>query len=196
MEDVKELCKRTEVIMVLKYGSEIHIVFPENLRQVILEHCYRALDAFHRDRTEEGKAFGLVFGTVSDKIITVANCFSLSTNVRSQPPFKEYIDQAMKEHAVLSQTPLDKRGWVADPAELFDRIKACRSNGQVLLGTYHMHRVGWEHDPTRDTPTRLDSVLAKESGLLMFIISMVKPAHPIIRAYYEGKQDKELGIKN
>ena len=178
----------------LRYGSEIHIVFPETHRQVILEHCYQALDAYQNGRTEKGKAFGLVFGTVSDKVITVENCFSLYKNVRSKPPLKEYMDRVMEEHAVVSQTPFDQRGWVADPAELFARIKECRSKNQVLLGTYHMHRVGWKHDTVRDTPTTLDAVLAKDSEMIMFIVSMVDPGQPIIRAFDEGIKEQEIPI--
>jgi len=180
--------------MLLKYSSAIRVVFPETHRQSILKHCHRALEAFHNGQKEEGKAFGLVFGTVSEKVITVENCFSLQKNVRSQTPYKEYMDTVMEEHAIPSVTPLDKRGWVADPAELFARIKECRAKRQVLIGTYHMHRVGWEHDSIRDTPTTLDAVLAKESGLLMFIISMVDPQRPIIRTFFEGILEQEIPI--
>ena len=58
-----------------------------------------------------------------------------------------------------------------------------------------MHRVGWEHDRKRDTPTKLDAVLAKDSGLVMFIISMVEPAYPIIRAFYEGVKEMEISVR-
>jgi proteasome lid subunit RPN8/RPN11 len=126
--------------------------------------------------------------------VTVANCFALEHNVRSHSPYKEYMDSVMAEHAIPSVTPLEKRGWVADPSELFARIKQCREHNRVLVGTYHMHRVGWEHDSKRDTPTKLDAILAKESGLVMFIISMVDPAAPIIRAFYEGVKEKEISV--
>jgi len=178
----------------LPYSSETKIVFSETNRQIILEHCHRSLEAFRHGQTEAGKAFGLVFGTVSDKVITVENSFPLHKNVRSQAPYKEYMDRMMTEHAIPSVTPLDRRGWIADPAELFSRIKESRNNHQILIGTYHMHRVGWEHDSMRDTPTKLDAVLAKESGLLMFIISMVDPQRPIIRIFYEGILDQEILI--
>jgi hypothetical protein len=180
----------------LRGGSGIHIDFPETHWQIILEHCHRALEAFRDGKADEGKAFGLVFGTVFDQVITVKNCFPLQRNVRSQSPYKEYMDKIMDEHAIPSVTPLDQRGWVADPAELFARIKESRCNRQVLIGTYHMHRVGWEHDSLRDTPTTLDAVLAKESGLLMFIISMVEPQRPIIRAFYEGIIEQEVEVKS
>jgi len=180
--------------MWLKYSPDAQILFPANCREIILEHCHRALEQYRNGQAGEGKAFGLVCGTVDGNVLRAAACFPLRKNVRSLAPYKEQMDRMMAEHAVPSQTPLHKRGWVADPAELFARIKECRGNGQILLGTYHMHRVGWEHDRERDTPTRLDAVLARESGLLMFIISMVEPARPVIRAFYEGITAKEIPI--
>jgi len=49
--------------------------------------------------------------------------------------------------------------------------------------------------PGRDTPTTLDAVLARESEMLMFIVSMVKPERPIIRAFYEGIKEQELPVR-
>ncbi|MDW7774175.1 MAG: hypothetical protein SCH71_14920 [Desulfobulbaceae bacterium] len=180
--------------MLQKYLPDTQILLPENCRRTILEHCHQSLDQYRNGRTEKGKAFGLVCGSAEAEGLRVEACFPLRNNVRSRPPYKEQMDRMMAEYAVPSQTPLHKRGWVADPAELFARIKECRGNNHILLGSYHMHRVGWEHDRVRDTPTRLDTVLAGNSGLLMFIISMVEPARPIIRAFYEGIKEKEIQI--
>lgn len=177
------------------YHPDLYIILPEQSRQVVLEHCRNALEAFNKGEIEEGKAFGLVFGRKSETGVEIADCFPLERNVRSQQPYKEYMDKVMTEHAIPSVTPLEKRGWVADPAELFSRIKECRTKGQELVGTYHMHRVGWKHDSKRDTPTKLDAVLARESGLMMFIISMVEPSAPIVRAFYEGVTELEIPIR-
>lgn len=176
------------------YDPEIKIVLPDQQRQTIIDHCCRALEAFNRGEVEQGKAFGLIFGNVSNQSINVGKCFALERNVRSQSPYKEYMDKMMTDHAIPSVTPLDKRGWVADPAELFARIKQCRKENLQLVGTYHMHRVGWQHDTKRDTPTKLDAVLAKDSGLVMFIISMVDPGAPIIRTFYEGEIEQEMPL--
>jgi hypothetical protein len=177
------------------YGPDAHIVFPEESRRIMLEHCHGVLDDYQKGCAQGCKAFGLVFGDVSGTTITVARCFPLMKNVRSQSPYKEQIDKIMEEHAIPSVTPLEHRGWVADPAELFARIRECRADQHILLGTYHMHRVGWEHDRKRDTPTKLDAVLASESRLLMFIVSMVDPAKPIIRVFYEGIHEQEVPIQ-
>lgn len=180
--------------MFLKYRPDARISLPETCRQGFLEHCRQALEEHRKGRTGNGKAFGLVCGTVAGDVLQVASCTRLRENVRSRSPYKEQVDRIMAEYAVPSETPLHQRGWVADPAELFARIRECRGKGQVLLGTYHMHRVGWEHDRERDTPTELDEVLARDSGLLMFIVSMVWPEQPVIRAFYEGIREKEIPI--
>jgi hypothetical protein len=57
-----------------------------------------------------------------------------------------------------------------------------------------MHRVAWPDDPLRDTPTTLDTVLAADSRMLLFIVSMVTPEQPTIRAFYEGNPDREIPI--
>ena len=59
-----------------------------------------------------------------------------------------------------------------------------------------MHRVGWAHDVKRDTPTILDAVLARNSEMIMFIISTVDPEKPVMRAFYEGISDKEIPLNN
>ncbi len=169
-------------------------MLPDECRREMLAHCRDALASFHAGRQQEGKAFGLVFGKKENRIISVTRCFPLERNVRSRPPWREQVDRLMADYAVPSETPLAGRGWVADPAELFGRIRECRQTGDILLGTYHMHRVAWEHDPRRDTPTKLDAVLAKDSGLLMFIISMVDPRQPVIRVFSEGLVDRELSV--
>jgi hypothetical protein len=181
--------------MSLICGPGTHIILPEAGRRNILKHCRGTLEAYDKGQTEECKAFGLLCGTVTGQVITVADCLPLHRNLRSQPPYKEQMDKVMAAHAIPSQTPLDKRGWVADPAELFDLIRICRSKGHAFLGTYHMHRLGWAHDPLRDTPTKLDAVLARESELLMCVVSMVEPTRPIIRVFYEGIMEQEVPVR-
>jgi hypothetical protein len=180
--------------MLLTNSPRGQIILPESSREAIIMHCRQALETLPHAGTGECKAFGLISGTVCDPVITVGNCLPLLRNVRSQPPYKEYMDKVMAEHAIPSLTPLTQRGWVADPAELFARIGEIRRQGHTLLGTYHMHRVAWAHDPVRDTPTKLDTVLAEGSRLLMFIVAMVEPARPVIRAFYEGITTREMPV--
>jgi hypothetical protein len=63
-----------------------------------------------------------------------------------------------------------------------------------MFGAYHIHVVPWPGDPLRDTPTGLDAVLVKGSMMYSFIISMVDPEKPIIRAFYEGEINAETPI--
>jgi hypothetical protein len=104
------------------------------------------------------------------------------------------MDQLMAQHAIPSETPLSKRGWVADPEELHEITRNIQEANLLLLGTYHMHRVAWPDDPLRDRPTTLDTILGADSNMMMFIISMVKSEEPLIRVFYEGKPDKEIPI--
>jgi hypothetical protein len=105
------------------------------------------------------------------------------------------MDGIMEKHAVPSKTALANRGWVTDPSELKEYYDFCDRENLTILGTYHMHIVPWEHDPVRDTPTRLDGILAKNSGFLSFIVSMVDIRAPRIRAFYEGLAESEIPIQ-
>lgn len=104
------------------------------------------------------------------------------------------MNRMMDEHAIPSETPLEKRGWVADPDELAEAVAGFSKDALSLVGSYHMHRVAWEHDQVRDTPTTLDTILGRGSRLIMLIISMVNPDEPIIRAFAEGSNEAEIPI--
>jgi hypothetical protein len=174
---------------------ECRIIFPEDRLQILFNHCRRKLsEQFIQDETRERKAFGLIAGTKNDLTFTVEKCLPLIKNVRAQEPYNEFMDQVIAQHAIPSETPLSHRGWIAEPAELLGKIKQIQQNSLLLLGTYHMHRVAWPDDPLRDTPTTLDTVLAADSSMLLFIISMINPAEPIIRAFYEGNLEREIPI--
>jgi len=171
------------------------IYLPEACRSILLEHCRRKLnDIYLPDEPREKKAYGIIAGNKTAEGILVRKCFPLCRNVRSQKPYKDYIDKVMEKHAIPSETPLSGRGWVADPGELQDVIVECRRDNITLIGSYHMHRVPWEHDQDRDTPTQLDGILGAQSRMIMFIISMVKPDRPVMRAFYEGVLHHEFSI--
>lgn len=174
---------------------ECRIVFPQIHLQTIFDHCQRKLAAiFNPDESRERKAFGLIAGTKENKTFTVNRCLPLLKNVRNLAPYNEFMDRIMQQYAVPSETPFSKRGWIAEPAELLQNIKQIQRDNLLLLGAYHMHRVAWPDDPRRDRPTTLDTKLGEESRMLLFIVSMVDPEKPIIRAFYEGKPDREIPI--
>ncbi|MDX1775927.1 MAG: hypothetical protein R3297_05050 [Desulfobulbales bacterium] len=171
------------------------IILPADQLRTVYEHCRRKLAGrYFADESPEQKAFGLVAGRQSKQGFTVSRCFPLLKNARQIEPYKSFMDNIMTRYAVPSETPLARRGWVADPQELLASVKECQRENLLLLGAYHMHRVAWQDDPRRDTPTVLDSILAADSGMLIFIISMINTDRPIIRAFYEGNPDMEIPI--
>lgn len=181
--------------MDFEYSPHTNILFPAQLIDMIFDHCRKHLvENADTQNIKDRKAFGLVAGRFTGTDIEVCRCFPLSKNARAREPYKTRMDQLMDKHAIRSVTPLEQRGWVADPEELITKIHQCHDEKIVLLGTYHMHRIAWDHDPVRDTPTKIDTILADKSQLIMFIVSMVKPDRPIIRAFHEGILSQEYPI--
>lgn len=173
------------------------IILPDFYWQEILEHCKRRLAGnYLPGESRARRACGLVAGVQSERTLNVKRIMPLKKNVRDQEPYKTYMDSIMEQYAMPSKTPLSQRGWIADPVELKECCDKCDRNNLIVIGTYHTHIVAWDHDPIRDTPTRLDAVLARNSNLFSFIVSMVDMTRPIIRAFYEGLTEKEALIVN
>ncbi|NOQ47310.1 MAG: hypothetical protein GQ559_11700, partial [Desulfobulbaceae bacterium] len=80
------------------------------------------------------------------------------------------------------------------PMELKVCYEQCDQENLRIFGTYHMHIVPWEGDPLRDTPTLLDTVLARNSNLFSFIIAMVDVSRPSIKAFFEGEKEREVPV--
>ena len=171
------------------------IILPDSNWQEIVAHGRRKLAGDYLPGESKGKrAYGIIAGSQKEKQLEVALVLPGKKNVRSEEPYKTYMDRLMTQHAVPSKTPLSKRGWVIDPLEVKECYDICDRENLIVLGTYHMHIVPWEGDPIRDTPTHLDGVLARNSCLFQFIISMVDINNPIIRAFYEGLGEKETPV--
>jgi hypothetical protein len=171
------------------------IVFPEAQKNILIDHCLRKLNEDYReDETKEKKAYGLVGGKIIEKSLHINYVKPLRQNWRSHKDYKVYMDKIFNDHAEPSETPLSLRGWMANPSEIKSMINDCIEKGLDLVGTYHMHRVAWEHDLTRELPTTLDSILAKDSELFTFIVSTVNPSKIVIRAFFESIPDKEIKI--
>lgn len=171
------------------------IICPESKWQEILEHCKRKLVGnYIQGESRMPKAYGLVAGKQHGPALEVERILPIKKNVRDQEPYKMFMDEVMKQYAVPSKTPFSMRGWMTDPAELKACYEECDQEGLMVFGTYHMHVVPWEHDPLRDRPTQLDRVLARNSQLFSFIVSMVDIARPTIRAFYEALEASEVPI--
>ena len=171
------------------------IILPYLSWQEIVEHCRRKLsgDYLHGE-SRMPKAYGLVSGIQDEHTLNVKRILPIKKNVRDKEPYKTYIDRIMERYAVPSKTSLGRRGWVTDPEELKEYYDKCDQEKLIVFGTYHMHLTPWEHDPKRDTPTLLDTILAQGSNLFSFIVSMVDVARPSFRAFYEGSKEKEVPI--
>jgi len=171
------------------------IILPDSNWQEIVAHGKRKLAGEHLPGECKGKrAYGIIAGSQNDKLLKVVRVLPGKNNFRDQEPYKTYMDRIMAQHAVPSKTPLNKRGWVMDPMEVKECYDICDRENLLVLGTCHMHIVPWEGDPIRDTPTLLDTVLARNSRLFQFIISLVDLNNPRIRAFYEGQREKETPI--
>nr|MBF0223629.1 hypothetical protein [Desulfobulbaceae bacterium] len=171
-------------------------MLPAQQWQELLVHCRRKISGNHLAcENQDFKAFGLIGGRVNDHTIDVVSIAPLYKNARGSKNHKRFMDHQMECHAIPSVTPFTERGWVADQQEVDDALKTMHSQNCSLIGTYHMHRVAWDHDPIRDTPTELDLMLGQGSRMLMFIISMVDPAKPIIKAFFEGVTSQEIPIE-
>ena len=171
------------------------IRLPCEQHAALLGHARRKLRGDHvAGETAERKAFGLLAGGVDGECVTTTAVVPLARNLRHEQPYKAHIDALVHALAVPSQTPLERRGWLADPKELIAAQEACDAAGTVIFGSYHMHRVGWPEDPRRETCTALDEALARDRGLWMLVLSMVDPERPVLRAFFEGDNDREAQI--
>lgn len=171
------------------------IRLPREQHATLLGHARRKLRGEHLPgETAERKAFGLLAGQVDVDRATTTAVVPLARNLRHEQPYKAHIDELVQALAVPSQTPLQRRGWLADPSELIAAQEACDATGTIIFGSYHMHRVGWPADPRRETCTALDEALARDRGLWMLVLSMVDPERPVLRAFFEGDNDREAQI--
>lgn len=172
------------------------IYFPKHLYWQAVAHARRKLSGHYLPGEEQApKAYGLVGGRLFLRAGEVTHLIPLSRNLRDDPRIKPDVDHVLDDWAVPSETPLEGRAWVSDPAEVMKAEREFDEVGSVLFGGYHMHRVPWEQDPLRDTCTDVDRQLARGSGLWVFIVSMVDPEQPRLRAFFEGDNSKEAAVR-
>ena len=171
------------------------IRFPADLYGDLVEHGRRKLAGRWEPGEEQApKAYGVVGGRLVDDSAVVTHVIPLRANLRHRPDVKAEVDRLMDAVAVPSETPMGRRGWVADAREILAAERRCDEAGSTLFGAYHLHRVAWPDDPRRDTCTLLDRCLARGSGLWTLILSLVDPSRPRLRAFFEGDNAVEAGI--
>jgi hypothetical protein len=173
-----------------------HIRLPQTVWETITAHCRRKMAGeFLPGESPVKRAFGILAGVRSGDELHVRHVVEIKKNARNVEPLKSFMDKLMEQYATPSTTPMDQRGWVTDPFEFKQCMDLCKREGLTMFGAYHIHVVPWPGDPLRDTPTGLDAVLVKGSKMYSFIISMVNPEQPIIRAFYEGETSAETPIR-
>jgi hypothetical protein len=172
------------------------IVFQKDLYWQLVAHARRKLTGRYLTGEEQApKAYGLIGGQLLSGHGEVTHVVPLLRNLRDEAHLKPALDQVMDELAIRSETPLDRRGWVSDPREIAAADDLFDQAGAILLGGYHIHRVAWDHDPERDSCTAVDTELGRGSGVWMFILSMVDAENPVLRAYFEGDNDREAPVR-
>lgn len=173
-----------------------NIYIPQALVDIIYDHCKRKNNKiYYDDETKEQKAYGLVGGIRINNNIEIKEISILKDNVRKISPYKEFMDDLMNKYAEPSITALDNRGWVASPLESCQILKKYQDDNIEWVGSYHMHRVAWENDKLRDTPTLLDKKMAENTQQIQFIISVVNPEKPIMKCFFEGNIEQEIPIE-
>lgn len=171
------------------------IQLPTALCTELVGHAARKLRGeYRKGETRQQQAFGLVAGLREGEILKATEIFVLRRNLRTDPVRGQEIDAVVRELATDSSTPIDRRGWIAAPEEILAAQERCDRVGLTLFASYHMHKVPWPHDPLRDRPTALDTALGEGQGLWMVILSMVDPARPILRAFWEGRPEVEAAL--
>lgn len=170
-------------------------VLPKQVYTEIIKHALRKVrKEYHADEHPEPKAYGLIGGHTEGDKVRIIGSYPLKKNTRGAAQHKEKMDTQMQAYATPSVTPMEERGWIADADEVWEAVEQFSNKGGLLVGNYHTHRVAWEHDPVRDTCTKIDRQLAKGSGQWVFIVSVVDPDKPILRVFYEGVNEKEATI--
>jgi hypothetical protein len=180
----------------MSWQHEIRLIWlPRSIWDSVTAHCRRKLAGdFLPGESPVKRAFGILAGVREGDELHVRQVLPVKKNARNVEPLKSFMDKLMEQYAMPSTTPMDQRGWVTDPLEFKQCMDICKREGLTMFGGYHIHVVPWPGDPLRDTPTGLDAVLVSGSKMYSFIISMVHPEQPIIRAFYEGGLHAETPV--
>jgi hypothetical protein len=179
---------------VLEEVTEIRLPRP-HFASVVSHACRKLTGHYLAGEQAERKAFGLLAGRQRGTVIEVTAVFPLIVNLRHDSGHRSAMDEIVGAHAIPSETPLEQRGWLANPDEVIAAERACDEYEWVMFGNYHTHRVAWPHDAMRDSCTALDRILATDTCQWTFILSVVDLDRPVLRAYYEGRNDNEAPVR-
>jgi hypothetical protein len=178
---------------VIDVASVSEVLFPRDLYGAFVEHCRRKFRAeYEPGEHHERQAFGLLGGAVErgGERIVISHVFPLIRNMRHSELYADDITALMEKIGPGSaEFPNCARGWVSNPRELMAAERTCDRSGSVLFGNYHMHTMSGD----RCTPA--DRQLGEGNSMWSFIVSMVDTERYIVRAYYEGRNEREAPIR-
>ncbi|SEP37752.1 hypothetical protein [Propionispora vibrioides] len=163
----------------------------------MVRHCLRKLNGMYLlEEYHEQQAYGLLGGSIERNKVVVDTVEPLYLNYRIAGNIKQDMDATIKKFAIPAKLPIEERAWVADPIETKNIINRLKKSGLTLIGTYHMHHSNsWIGLESKELPTTLDRVLASDTELFMFIVSIDEFQNSKIRAFYEGALETEAVIK-
>lgn len=171
------------------------MVFPRPLYATCIEHSQRRVRQDYREgESKVPIAFGLIGGIVEGDLARVTHVFPFRNNLRSDAMYRSEMDRLLELVGTPSLAANDARGWVSDPREFRAADEASAAAGASIFGSYHTHKQPWPTDPLRSSCTVLDRELARDTGVWMFIVSVVKIDEPVLRAFFEGDNAREAEI--
>lgn len=114
------------------------------------------------------KAYGLVGGEDPYHPKSIYPC---STNLRNEPEWKAIFESYGKFYLNPDH------GFVISAQEVQEVQETMASRGESFIGVYHSHRY------RSAEPSPVDMALNMNPSLLSYIVSVVDPAAPVVRAF-------------
>lgn len=135
------------------------VYIPESLFDELVHICLYSLPH---------KAYGLVGG---EDLYRPKSIYRCSTNLRNEPEWKAVFES----YGEFYLNP--DLGFVISATEVKEIQDVMTSRGENFVGVFHSHR----YLPAE--PSQLDMALNMSANLITYIISVVDPSDPVVRAF-------------
>jgi proteasome lid subunit RPN8/RPN11 len=135
------------------------VYVPESLFEELIHVCLYSLPH---------KAYGLIGGVDLYHPKSIYRC---STNLRNEPEWKAIFES----YGEFYLNP--DLGFVISAMEVKEVQEVMASRGESFVGVFHSHR----YLPAEPTP--LDVALNMSANLVSYIVSVVDPSSPVVRAF-------------
>ena len=88
------------------HAQTSRIILPDSNWQEIVSHSKRKLAGdYLPGESKIKRAYGIIAGSQNEKQLTISQVMPGKKNLRSEEPYKTYMDRNMSQHAVASKTP-------------------------------------------------------------------------------------------